>query len=131
MNIVETPRFEKLNPTLAIIIFDYSSEEDNDYKSVPLNISKHNGKRRIYDLNLYKNHSILLKKLHIFIGKHDSHYICPNCLNSYTDQSEVAIHKRIFDNKAKSIYIPCEENHVQWDKFYRRMPIYSIFNFYR
>ena len=47
MNIVETPRFEKLNPTLAIIIFDYSSEEDNDYKSVPLNISKHNEKRRI------------------------------------------------------------------------------------
>ena len=76
MRIIDIPRFERLNPTLSIIVFAYSKEEDNDYKLVPLYISKHNKNRRIIDLILYKNHYILLKKLHVFIGKNDNCYVC-------------------------------------------------------
>ena len=55
MRIVDKPRFEKLNPLLSINVFDFSSEEDNDYKLVPLYISRHNENRRYIDLILYKN----------------------------------------------------------------------------
>ena len=126
MRITDIPRFEILNPTLTINVFEYSTEEDNDYRLVPLYISIHNENRRIKDLFFYKNHYILLKKLHVFIGKHDNHYVCRNCLSSYSNQSELATHKRICGNKDKSVYIPCRETHVKWDKFYQQMPIYSI-----
>ena len=55
MRIVDIPRFEKLNLTLSINVFEYSSEEGNDYKLVPLYISKHNETRRIIDLILNNN----------------------------------------------------------------------------
>ena len=74
MRIVDIPRFERLNPTLSINVFEYSTEEDNDYKLVPVYISEHNENRRNIDLSLYRNHYLLLKKLHVFIGKHDNHY---------------------------------------------------------
>ena len=126
MRIVDIPRFERLNPTLSINVFEYSTEEDNDYKLVALYVSKNNENRRIIDLILYKNHYILLKKLHVFIGKRDRRYVCRNCLSSYTIQSELTTHKRICDNKDKSVYIPCKETHVRWDKYYQKMPIYSM-----
>ena len=84
MKIVEIPRFERLNPTLSINVFEYSTEEDNVYKLVWLNFSKPNENKRIKDLILYKIHYILLKKLRDFIGKHDRRYVCRNCLGSYT-----------------------------------------------
>ena len=68
MRIVDIPRFEKLNPTLAINVFEYSTQEDNDYKLVPLYISKNNENRRSKDLILYENHYVLLKRLYLFIG---------------------------------------------------------------
>ena len=124
--IVDIPRFEKLNPTLAINVFEFSSEEDNDYKIVALYVSKHKENRRNLDPILYKNLCILIKKLHVFISKHDSHYVCRNCLKNCTNQSELAIHIWICGNNGKSVHIPCKENHVEWDKFYQKMPIYSL-----
>ena len=126
MRLVDIPRFERLNPTLSINVFEYSTEEDNVYKLVPLYISKHNENRRNIDLILYKNHYILLKELHVFIGKHDNCYVCRNCLSSYSIQSELVTHKRICGNKDKSVYILCTETHVKWDKYYQKMSIYSI-----
>ena len=83
------PIFEILNPTLAINVLEYSTDEDNDYKLVPLFISKNNENWRNIDLILYKNLYLLLKKLHVFIGKQDRRYVCKNCLNSYTNQLEL------------------------------------------
>ena len=92
---------------------------------MPLYISKHNENRRIIDLILYKTHYIFLK-LHVFIGKHDNQYVCRDCLSSYSIQTELTTHKRICDNKDKSVYIPCKETHVKWDKYYQKMPIFSF-----
>ena len=47
-------------------------------------------------------------------------------MNSCTNQSEFGTHKRICGIKAKSVYIPCKETHVKWDKHFKKMPIYSI-----
>ena len=125
MRIIDIPKFENLNNQLSINVFEYSKEEDNDYKLIPLYISNNIENRRIIDLILYKNHYILLKKLHVFIGKHDSSYICRNCLCSYTVQSELTTHKRLCGTKNKSVYIPAKESHVMWNKYYQKMPIYS------
>ena len=40
MRITDIDKFENLNNQLAINVFEYSTEEDNDYKLVPLYISK-------------------------------------------------------------------------------------------
>ena len=126
MRITDIDKFENLNNQLSINVFEYSEEEDNDYKLVPLYISKNIENRRIVDLILYKNHYILLKKLHVFIGKHDNIYVCRNCLSSYSVQSELITHKKSCGNKNKSVYIPSKETHVKWNKYYQKMPIYSI-----
>ena len=126
MKITDIDKFEKLNNQLSINVFEYTEDEDNDYKLVPLYISKNIENRRIIDLILYKNHYILLKKLHVFIGKHDNSYVCRNCLSSYSVQSELITHKKLCGNKNKSVYIPSKETHVRWNKYYQKMPIYSI-----
>ena len=126
MKITDIAKFENLNDTLSKNVFEYSKEDDNDYNLVPLYISKNIENRRIIDLILYKNHYILLKKLHVFIGKHDNIYVCRNCLNSYSIQSELITHKRLCGDKNKSVYIPAKETHVKWNKYYQKMPIYSI-----
>ena len=126
MRITDIDKFENLNNHLSINVFEYSTDEDNDYKLVPLYIFKNIENRRIIDLILYKNHYILLKKLHVFIGKHDNNYVCRNCLSSYIVQSELITHKRLCGNKNKSVYIPSKETHIKWDKYYQKMPIYSF-----
>ena len=103
MKIVEIPRFERINPTISVNFFVYSTEEDKDYKLVWLYISKLNENKRIIDLILYKIHYILLKKLHDFIGKHDCRYLCRNCLGGYTIQSELTNFKRICENENRSV----------------------------
>ena len=126
MKITDIDKFENLNNQLSINVFEYSKDEDNDYNLIPLYISKNIQNRRIIDLILYKNHYILLKKLHVFIGKHDNSFVCRNCLSSYSVQSELITHKKLCGNKNKSVYIPSIETHVKWNKYYQKMPIYSI-----
>ena len=126
MKITDIDKFENLNNQLSINVFEYTTDEDNDYKLVPLYISKNIENRRIVDLILYKNHFILLKKLHVFIGKYDNSFVCRNCLSSYTVQSKLITHKILCGNKNKSVYIPSKETHVKWNKYYQKMPIYSI-----
>ena len=126
MKITDIDKFENLNNQLSINVFEYSSDDDNDYKLVPLYISKNLENRKIIDLILYKNHYILLKKLHVFIGKHDNIYVCRNCLSSYSIQSELITHKILCGTKNKSVHIPSKDTHVKWNKYYQKMPIYSF-----
>ena len=86
MKITDVDKFEKLNNQLSINVFENTEDENNDYKLVPLYFSKNIINRTIIDLILYKNHYILLKKLHVFIGKHDNSFVCRNCLSSYAVQ---------------------------------------------
>ena len=126
MRITDIDKFENLNNQLSINVFEYSKDEDNEYKLVPLYFPKNIENRRNIDLILYKNHYILLKKLHVFIGKNDNIYVYRNCLSSYSVQSELITHKRLCVTINKSVYIPCKETHVKWNKYYQKMPIYSI-----
>ena len=122
MKFIDISRFKRLNPTLSIKVFEYSTDEAIDFRLFPLYIFELNDYRRIIDLILYKNHYILLKKLHVFIGKQDRRFECRNCLNSYTNQLELTTLKRLSGNNDKSLYLPCKENHVKWDKCYEKSP---------
>ena len=126
MKITDIDKFENLNNQFSINVFEYSTDEDNDYKLAPLYISKNIENRKIIDLILYKNHYIILKKLHVFIGKHDNIYVCRNCLNIYSVQSKLMTHNILCGKKNKSVYIPSKKSHVKWNKYYQKMPIYSI-----
>ena len=46
------------------------------------------------------------------MGKHDSHYVCRNCLSGCTIQSELVVHERICGIQNKSVNIPCKETDV-------------------
>ena len=61
MKTVDIPRCERINPILSINVFEYNTDEDNEYKVVALYISKYNENRRIFDLISYKNHYKFLK----------------------------------------------------------------------
>ena len=68
-------RFEKLNK-LSIDIFELNFYQDQNkwkHKLIPIEISKKSDK--VIDLLIYKNHYVLIKKLHIFLGNHNC-----NCL---------------------------------------------------
>ena len=48
MRNIDIPRLEILKPTFSINVFENATEEDNDYKLVPLYISKQNEKQKNY-----------------------------------------------------------------------------------
>ena len=87
-------RFEKLN-NLSINIYELNFYHDQDkmkHKLIPVEISE-NESHKVIDLLIYKNHYVLIKKLNVFIGKHDCKYICRKCLNSYTSHNMLIKHK--------------------------------------
>ena len=85
-------RFEKLN-NLSINIYELGFDQDK-HKLIPVEISK-NESDKVIGLLFYKNHYVLIKKLNVFIGKHDCKYICRKCLNSYTTHNMIIKHKKI------------------------------------
>ena len=62
------------------------------HKSIPIEISKKDTDRYI-DLAIYKNHYVLIKKLDVFSGDHTKKFICRRCLNSYTNENMLLLHK--------------------------------------
>ena len=56
MKFVDISRYKTLNLVLLKNVFGYSTDEANDFRLVPLYISKLNDYRRTIDLFLYKNH---------------------------------------------------------------------------
>ena len=85
-------RFEKLN-NLSINIYELGFDQ-NKYKLIPIEISKYESDKVIGFL-IYKNHYVFIKKLNVFIGKHDCKYICRKCLISYTTHSMLIKHKKL------------------------------------
>ena len=59
---------------------------------IPIEFSK-NESDRVVDLLMYKNHYALIKKLNVFLGDHHKNFICRRCLNSYTSENMLIIHK--------------------------------------
>ena len=52
----------------------YQNQKEGKHKMISIEISKNNSDDKVIDLLIYNNHYVLIKKLHVFSGKHDSKY---------------------------------------------------------
>ena len=64
----------------------------------------------------------LLKKLNVFIGKHDCKYVCRKCLNSYTTQNTLIKHKNLCGENQKLKTSP--NSHIYWKKYFQKNKLY-------
>ena len=112
-------RFEKLN-NLSINIYELNFDQ-NKHKLIPIEISK-NVSDKVIDLLIYKNHYVLIKKLNVFIGKHDCKYVCRKCLNSYTTQNMLIKHKKLCGENQKLRTSP--NSHIYWKKYFQKNKLY-------
>ena len=112
-------RFEKLN-NLSKNIYELGFDQ-NKHKLIPVEISK-NESDKIIDLLIYKNDYVLIKKLNVFIGKHDSKYVCRKCLNSYTTHSMLVKHKKLCKENQQLTTSP--DSHIYWKKYFRKNKLY-------
>ena len=112
-------RFEKLN-NLSINIYELNFDQ-NKHKLIPIEIRK-NVSNKVIDLLIYKNHYFLIKKLNVFIGKHDCKYVCRKCLKSYTTQNMLIKHKNLCGEKQKLKTSP--NSHIYWNKYFQKNKLY-------
>ena len=100
-------------------------EEDKiwKHKLIPLEISENNGEYEI-GLLIYKNHYVLIKKLHVFLGKPDRIYICKRCLSSYSNQKVLEKHKFKRGQQGITSIRTSNESHIYWKKYFHKIPLY-------
>ena len=112
-------RFEKLN-NLSINIYELNFDQ-NKYKLIPIEISK-NVSDKVIDLLIYKNHYVLIKKLNVFIGKHDCKNVCRKCLKSYTTHNMLIKHKKLCQENQQLKTSP--NSHIYWKKYFQKNKLY-------
>ena len=112
-------KFEKLN-NLSINIFELNFHQDKNkwkYNLVPIEISK-NESDRVVDLLIYKNHYALIKNLYVFLGDHIKNFICRRCLNSYTSENMLTLHKPKCENKDITTIETSSNSHPLYFRIY-------------
>ena len=112
-------RFEKLN-NLSINIYELGFDK-NKHKLIPIELSK-NESDKVIDLLIYKNHYVLIKKLNVFIGKHDCKYVCRKCLNSYTTHNMLIKHKKLCRENQQLKTSP--NSHIYWKNYFQKNKLY-------
>ena len=87
-------KFNELK-NLYLNIFElnfYQGQNKWKHNLIPIEVSK-NDSQRVIDLLIYKKHHALMKKLNVFLGDHHKIFICRRCLNSYTSENMLKLHK--------------------------------------
>ena len=121
----DVKRFEKLN-NLSIKIFELNFYLDNKiwkHKLIPLEISDNNSDE-IIGLLIYKNHYVLIKKLHVFLGKPDCKFVCRRCLSSYSNENVLKKHKFKCNQQEVTSIRTSNESHIYWKKYIHKIPLY-------
>ena len=70
----------------------YQVQNKWKHKLSPTEVSK-NDSDEVIGLAIQKNHYALIRKLNLFLGDHNKKYICRRCLNSYTSENMLMLHK--------------------------------------
>ena len=118
-------KFNDLN-NLSVNIFELNFCQDkNNWKHnlIPIEISK-NKSDRIVNLLIIKNHYALIKKLNVFLGDHHKNFICRRCLNSYTSENMLRIHKPKCENNDTTTIRISSESHLHWKNHFHKNPLY-------
>ena len=107
--------FEKIN-NLSINIFELNFYQDQNkwrHKLIPIAVSKNDSGSAI-DSIIYKNQYALIKKLNVFLGDDHKTFICRRCLNSYTSENMLKIHKPKCENNDITTIRMSSESHFYW-----------------
>ena len=118
-------KFNELN-NLSVNIFEINFYQDKNkwkHNLIPIEISK-NKSDRVVDLLIYKNHYALIKKLNVFLGDHHKNFICRRCLNSYTSENMLRIHKPKCENNDITTIRTSNESHLHWKIHFHKNPLY-------
>ena len=73
-------------------IFFFQDQNKLICKGLPSEVSK-NESNRVIDFLFYKNHYTLIKNINVSLGDPNKNFICRRCLNSYTSENKLMIHK--------------------------------------
>ena len=117
--------FEKMN-NLSINIFElkfYQEETKWKHKLIPIEIST-NKSEKVIDLLIYKNHYALIKKLHVFLGNHNSQFVCRRCLSCFKVENVLENHIERCNQQEITFINVSKESHLKWDKHFHKVPIY-------
>ena len=118
----DVKRFETAN-NLSINIFELKFNLEGKHKLVPIELSKNEHETTI-DLLIYKNHYVLIKKLHTFIGNSKSKFICRRCLSCFEHEHVLMKHKdRCEQQDFTAIKLPLDKQ-LNWKKHYQKIPLY-------
>ena len=121
----EVHRIEKQNNLSINIIELYFYHDQYSWKRNlnPPEIIKY-ASDRLVDLLLYKKHYVLIKQFIVFLGNHNKTFICRRCLNSYTIENMLLIHKSKCQNKEITTIRTSTESHLPWRDHFHKNPLY-------
>ena len=108
-------RFNELNH-LSVNIFEiyfYQNQNKWKHKLIPIEINKKNSDK-VIDLEIYKNHYILIKKSNVYSGDHNKKFICRRCLSSYTSENMLMLHKQKCGEDNLTTIKNSNESHLRW-----------------
>ena len=88
---------------------------------IPIEISKIESDR-VVDLLFYKNHYVLIEELHVIFGNHKKSFACKRCLNSYTSEIMLMIHKPKSENYEIFTIRTSGESHFHWHDHFHKNP---------
>ena len=117
--------FEKLNNSANNIFELYCYQDQNiwKHKLIPIEVSK-NDSDSVVDLLIYKNHYVLIKKLHILLGKHDCILVCREILSSCTSQNVLMKHRERYAQQEIRINRNSNDIRLYWKKHFQKHPLY-------
>ena len=101
----------------------YQDQKKWKHKLIPIEVSK-NESGRVIDLLIYKIHYALIKKLDVILGDHNKKLICRRCLNSYTSENMLMLHKPKTGNNIITTIRTSSESHLHWKKYFHKNPLY-------
>ena len=84
-------------------------------------VKNNSDKVRLID---YKNHYVLIKKLHVFSGEQNSKFVCRRCLSSYSSQNVFMKHNHRCNQQKITSNKTSNETHRYWKKNFHRNPLY-------
>ena len=65
---------------------------------------------------VYKNHYVLIKKLHVLLKQHDSECACRWCLSCYSSSNVLIKHQQRCQKEEITAMKSSNESHLSWQK---------------
>ena len=116
-------KLNRLSFNIFVLNF-YQNQNKWTYTLISVEISKNDESDRVVDLLIYKNHYPLNNKLNVFLRNHNKNFICRRCLNSYSIENMLMIHKLKWEIYDITTIRTSSESHLHWKGHFRKNPLY-------